>query len=102
VSVYSWRGADVADYTDFSLRLCVSALNCFQGRKKMTEREQKIETAVIRTQTPAFTTHSSLAEEERQAVGITPGLIRVSVGLEDVEDVIADVAQALEQSTVNG
>jgi len=68
----------------------------------MTEREQKIETAVIRTQTPASTTHSSLAEEERQAVGITPGLIRVSVGLEAVEDVIADVAQALEQSTVNG
>ncbi|MFZ5970342.1 MAG: trans-sulfuration enzyme family protein [Bacteroidota bacterium] len=44
---------------------------------------------------PASTTHSKLSEEERQAVGITPGLIRVSVGLEAVGDVIADVAQAI-------
>ncbi|MCA9873627.1 MAG: aminotransferase class I/II-fold pyridoxal phosphate-dependent enzyme, partial [Anaerolineales bacterium] len=47
---------------------------------------------------PASTTHSSLTEEERQAVGISPGLIRISVGLEAVEDVMADVAQALAQS----
>ncbi len=47
---------------------------------------------------PASTTHSKLSEEERQAVGITPGLIRVSVGLEAVGDVIADVAQAIAAS----
>ena len=47
---------------------------------------------------PASTTHSRLAEEERLAMGITPGLVRVSVGLEDQEDVIADVAQALAHS----
>lgn len=44
---------------------------------------------------PASTTHSSLQEEERLAVGITPGLIRISVGLEHVDDIVADVAQAL-------
>ena len=44
---------------------------------------------------PSSTTHAKLTEEERQAVGITPGLIRISVGLEDVRDVIADVEQAL-------
>jgi O-succinylhomoserine sulfhydrylase len=44
---------------------------------------------------PASTTHSSLTEEERQATGILPGLIRISVGLEHVDDIIADVAQAL-------
>lgn len=44
---------------------------------------------------PASTTHSKLKEEERQAVGITPGLIRVSVGLENIEDIIADILQAL-------
>lgn len=44
---------------------------------------------------PASTTHSKLSEQERQAVGITPGLIRVSVGLESVEDIIWDVEQAL-------
>ena len=47
---------------------------------------------------PASTTHSSLSEEERQAVGIQPGLIRISVGLEHTDDIIADVGQALETS----
>ena len=45
---------------------------------------------------PGSTTHAKLTEEERQAVGITPGLIRISVGLEDLRDVIADVEQALQ------
>ena len=44
---------------------------------------------------PASTTHSKLTEEERQSVGITPGLIRISTGLEDVDDIIADIGQAL-------
>lgn len=44
---------------------------------------------------PASTTHSKLTEEERQAVGITPGLIRIAVGLESIEDIIADVNQAI-------
>ncbi len=45
---------------------------------------------------PTSTTHSKLKEEERLAVGITPGLIRISVGLEHIEDVIQDIEQALE------
>lgn len=45
---------------------------------------------------PASTTHGKLTEEERKAVGITPGLIRISVGLEDVDDIIWDIEQALE------
>ncbi len=44
---------------------------------------------------PASTTHSKLTEEERQAVGITPGLIRISVGLEHPEDILNDIKQAL-------
>ncbi len=44
---------------------------------------------------PASTTHSKLTEVERQQVGITPGLLRISVGLEHVRDIIADVDQAL-------
>ena len=47
---------------------------------------------------PASTTHSKLTEKERAAVGITPGLIRVSVGLENVNDIIEDITQALEKS----
>jgi O-succinylhomoserine sulfhydrylase len=47
---------------------------------------------------PASTTHSKLTDEERAAVGITPGLVRVSVGLEAIEDVVGDVEQALAAS----
>jgi O-succinylhomoserine sulfhydrylase len=45
---------------------------------------------------PASTTHAKLTEEERQAVAITPGLIRISVGLEHREDILNDIVQALE------
>ncbi len=45
---------------------------------------------------PASTTHSKLSVEERLSVGITDGLVRVSVGLENVNDIIADLKQALE------
>lgn len=44
---------------------------------------------------PASTTHSKLEENERLSVGITDGLIRISVGLEHVDDVIKDLNQAL-------
>jgi O-succinylhomoserine sulfhydrylase len=47
---------------------------------------------------PASTTHSKLTDAERSAVGITPGLIRISVGLEAMEDVVADIKQAIEGS----
>jgi len=46
---------------------------------------------------PASTTHAKLTEEERLATGITPGLIRISVGLEHVDDILADIVQALKQ-----
>jgi len=44
---------------------------------------------------PATHTHSGMTPEEREVVGIYDGLIRVSVGLEDPEDLIADIEQAL-------
>jgi O-succinylhomoserine sulfhydrylase len=45
---------------------------------------------------PASTTHSKLTEEERKAVNITPGLIRISVGLEHPDDILQDILQALD------
>jgi len=47
---------------------------------------------------PSSTTHSKLSDEERAVVGITPGLIRISVGLEAMEDVIGDIKQAMNAS----
>ena len=46
---------------------------------------------------PASTTHSKLAEEEQLRVGITGGLVRVSVGLEHIDDIINDIQHALEE-----
>jgi O-acetylhomoserine (thiol)-lyase len=45
---------------------------------------------------PASTTHSQLSENEQQSAGVTPGLVRISVGLEHIDDIIEDLAQALE------
>ncbi|MEN8248928.1 MAG: aminotransferase class I/II-fold pyridoxal phosphate-dependent enzyme [Bacteroidota bacterium] len=47
---------------------------------------------------PASTTHSKLSEEEQLEVGITPGFIRFSVGLEHIDDLIEDIEQALKAS----
>lgn len=47
---------------------------------------------------PASTTHSKLSEEERQASGISPGLVRISVGLEHIDDIIRDISGALDKS----
>jgi O-succinylhomoserine sulfhydrylase len=46
---------------------------------------------------PASTTHSKLTIAEQQAVGITPGLIRISVGLEHQDDILNDIVQALDR-----
>ncbi len=48
-------------------------------------------------QHPASMTHSVVPQEEREAAGITDGLVRLSVGIEHVEDIIADLQQALDQ-----
>jgi len=47
---------------------------------------------------PASTTHSKLSEHERAQIGIFPGTIRLSVGLENIEDIVKDVVNALEKS----
>ncbi|HEY9231636.1 MAG TPA: PLP-dependent transferase, partial [Blastocatellia bacterium] len=44
---------------------------------------------------PATMTHASVPEVERNRLGITDGLVRISVGIEDVEDIISDLDQAL-------
>ena len=44
---------------------------------------------------PASTTHSQLNEEQQASGGITPGMIRLSVGIENIDDILADIDQAL-------
>jgi cystathionine beta-lyase/cystathionine gamma-synthase len=45
---------------------------------------------------PATMTHASIPQEERNRLGVTPGLVRISVGIEDLADLVADLDQALE------
>ena len=47
---------------------------------------------------PASTTHSQLSEEQQREGGVTPDLIRLSIGIEDVEDILEDIEQALDKS----
>jgi cystathionine beta-lyase/cystathionine gamma-synthase len=46
---------------------------------------------------PATMTHGSVPAERRQEIGISDDLVRISVGIEDIEDLIADISQALER-----
>jgi O-acetylhomoserine (thiol)-lyase len=48
---------------------------------------------------PASTTHQQLSEEEQKSTGVTPDLVRLSVGLEDVQDILEDLDSALSKAT---
>jgi O-acetylhomoserine (thiol)-lyase len=47
---------------------------------------------------PASTIHAQLSPEEQLAAGVTPGYVRLSIGIENTEDIIADIAQALDRA----
>ncbi len=74
--------AAAVEFVD-ALRLCSHSPNLGDTRTIVTH--------------PASTTHSKLSEVERRRVGIGPGLVRISVGLEDVRDLLDDLGAALAQ-----
>lgn len=81
----------------FELRGGIESGRKFLNAIKMISHTANLgDTRTIATH-PASTTHSKLTDAERAAVGISPGLIRISVGLEDIDDIIADVLQAIEK-----
>lgn len=47
---------------------------------------------------PSSTTHAELNEEEQKAAGVTPDLIRLSIGVEGIDDIIYDLKQALDKT----
>ncbi|MDO5492396.1 MAG: PLP-dependent transferase [Nesterenkonia sp.] len=51
---------------------------------------------------PASTTHSQLSEEDQRAAGVSPGMVRLSVGLEHIDDILADLDQALAAAPTEG
>lgn len=51
---------------------------------------------------PASTTHSQGSDEDRLGAGVTPGLVRLSVGLEHIDDILADLDRGLEAAAAAG
>lgn len=70
------------------------------NRLQLIRRAVSLGDAETLIQHPASMTHSTYSREEREAHGISEGLVRISVGLEDVSDVIADLHQALGSNQV--
>jgi O-succinylhomoserine sulfhydrylase len=82
--------------------LCFELSGGLEAGKKFLDRLKMIsvtanlgDTKTIASH-PASTTHAKLTEDERREVNITPGLIRISAGLEHCEDIVGDILQALE------
>ena len=83
----------------FEVKGGITAGSAFLDGLQMITRSSNLgDTRSIATH-PATTTHSKLTEDERQAVGITPGLIRISCGLEHIDDILTDLDAALGQAT---
>jgi len=79
----------------FELNGGKDAAIAFMNRLNMIHRAVSLGDAESLIQHPASMTHSAYTPEEQAEHGITPSLIRLSVGLEDVEDIVADLTQAL-------
>lgn len=69
----------------------------FMNELKMIKRAVSLGDAETLCQHPASMTHATYTPEERAKHGISEGLVRISVGLEDIEDIYADIAQALQR-----
>ena len=80
----------------FNLKGGVEAGRNFLNKLKMLSLTANLGDTRSIASHPASTTHAKLTDEERMKVNITPGLIRISVGLEHREDILADILQALE------
>jgi O-succinylhomoserine sulfhydrylase len=88
-----WGGGILSFEVKGGLKAAMSLL----GKLKFCSLSSNLgDTRTILTH-PASTTHSRLSPDEKKAVGITEGLIRISVGLEHIDDIKADLAQAMEK-----
>ena len=84
----------------FELKGGRDAAGCFMKQLKLAAIETHVADARTCCLNPATSTHRQMTDEQLQAAGIPAGLIRMSCGLEDSADLIADIAQALEQTEV--
>lgn len=79
----------------FTLRGSVEQTHEFVRRMKLFSLAESLGGVESLVAIPAEMTHGSIPKEERERRGVTDGLVRLSVGIEDAEDLVADLAQAL-------
>lgn len=79
---------------NFEIKGGKEAANQFINSLKLASHLANVGDAKTLVINPSSTTHEQLSEEEQKATGITPGQIRVSVGIEHIDDIIADFQQA--------
>ena len=82
----------------FEIKGGLDAGKRFIGAVKLASHVANILDAKTLVIHPASTTHQQLTAEEQLKAGVTPGLIRVSVGIENVDDILGDLDQALRAS----
>ena len=73
------------------------AAESFMAKLKVAQIATHVADAKTCVLHPASTTHRQMTDDELRAAGISPALVRISCGLEGTDDLVADVAQALEQ-----
>lgn len=87
----TWTGAMVT----FDLKEGDAAAEAFCRRLRLVKYATSLGGVESLASLPYNTSHASFSETQRQAMGIRPGCVRLSVGIEDPEDLLADLAQAL-------
>jgi methionine-gamma-lyase len=80
----------------FELKGGMAAGMRFMDALQLVARAVSLGDAETLAQHPASMTHSTYTPEERAQHGISEGLVRLSIGLEDIDDLLADIEQALE------
>lgn len=93
---------DMGGIVSFEVAGGMEAAKCFMNSLELAMISFSLGDPETLVQHPASMTHCSIPQEERQKFGITDGLIRLSVGLEDPMDIVADLEQALEQVKQQG
>ena len=79
----------------FELKKGLDGCIQFMNRLKMCVRTVSLGTCDTLLSHPASMTHHGVGKEQREKYGITDGLIRMNVGIENVEDILTDLEQAL-------
>jgi len=82
----------------FELKGGIAAGKAVMNNVKLCDLAESLGAVETMITHPATMTHADVPAEEREARGLTDGLVRLSVGIEDVEDIVADLEQALDKA----